>query len=340
MTPYRVAIARLLAGEPMTEHEAAALMGAIMEGELDPPQVAAVLTGLAVRGDTAAELSGFAEVMRQHALTIDAGVPVLDTCGTGGSGLPTINTSTLSAFVVATAGVKVAKHGNRASSGRCGSMDVLERLGVNIELTPATAQRILRQGPIVFMYARRHHPAVGQVTPVRGSLGFRTVFNFLGPICNPAGASMQVLGVSDANRAPILIESLRRLGSKRAMVVWGEDGLDEITLTGPTRVWELRDGAITETTVTPASVGLEAVPFEAIAGGDPDTNVAHFVSILGGTDSSPRTLHTALNAGAALYVADRATSIGEGMEIALEILASGSAMRTFEAYRAATREVV
>lgn len=337
MTAYRPAIRKMLGREELTAEEAAALMNDLMEGMLEQSQVAAILTALAAKGETAAELAGFADVMRRHALNIDAGAPVLDTCGTGGSGLPTVNTSTLCAFIVAATGTKVAKHGNRASSGRCGSMDVLEHLGVNIELTPAMAEQLIQNGPVVFMYARRHHPALGQVTPVRRSLGFRTAFNFLGPMCNPAGATMQMMGVSDPDRAPMLIETLRRLGSDRVMVVWGEDGLDEITLTGKTRAWELRNGIVSERRIDPARFGLDPVPFEEIAGGDVDENAEHFMRILSGDERGPRAAHTALNAAAGLYVAGRVASLEAGYGLAWDILTSGRALEVFETYRAASR---
>lgn len=339
MTSYPPAIRKLLGDEGLTEAEAASLMNDLMEGRLEAPQVAAVLTALAIKGETATELAGFAEVMRHHALTIDAGEPVLDTCGTGGSGLPTINTSTLCAFIVAAAGVKVAKHGNRASSGRCGSMDVLEHLGVDIELTPAHAERLLRSQPLVFMYARRHHPAVGRVTPVRRALGFRTCFNFLGPICNPAGATLQMMGVSDPDRAPLLVETLRRLGSERVMVVWGEDGLDEITITARTRVWELKNGIVSERRIDPKRFGIDPVDFDEIAGGDVETNAKHFVDILSGREGGPRAQMTALNAAGGLYVAGRVATMEAGYTLAWELLHDGAPMDVFETYRAATREL-
>ena len=339
MSAYEVAIGKLVAGDDLARTEAVSLMAEIMEGSLEPTQVAAVLTALATKGEAADELAGFAAVMRRNALTISVGEPVLDTCGTGGSGLPTINTSTLAAFVVAAAGAKVAKHGNRASSGRCGSTDVLEHLGVHIELTPAQAEELLRHGPIVVMYARRHHPAVGRVTPVRRALGFRTVFNLLGPICNPAGATRQVLGVSDPRRAPDLLHSLVELGSDRVMVVHGEDGLDEISVSGPTRIWELHDHQITERVFTPEAIGQERLPFEEVAGGDVSVNTTHFMNILAGHDPGPRTILVALNAGAALQVAGLAENLGHGFELAFELLSSGAALEVFETYRHASQEV-
>ncbi len=342
MSAYKASIDTLLAGNSLTADQAATLMSDLMEGQLEPAQVAAVLTAMAAKGETADELAGFARVMRRHALTVNAGAPVLDTCGTGGSGLATINTSTLAAFVVAAKGVKVAKHGNRASSGKCGSMDVLERLGVNIELTPMQAERLIREGDVVFMYARRHHPALGQVTPVRRALGFRTCFNFLGPICNPAMTEMQMMGVSDPTRAPLLLESLRQLGTRRAMVVWGEDGMDEISLSAPTRVWELRDGVITEGRVEPELFGLQRVDFTQISGGDVDENMRHFVGILDGSDGregGARTALVAVNAGASLMVAGLVEDLAAGYRMAADVIASGDALACFERYRDASHRV-
>lgn len=335
---YRASIAKLVTGESLSTEGAATLMNDLMEGLLEPAQVAAVLTALAAKGETADELAGFARVMRRHALPVRTDGPTLDTCGTGGSGLETINTSTLAAFVVAAAGVKVAKHGNRASSGKCGSMDVLERLGVNIELTPAQAETLLQQGPIVFMYARRHHPALGQVTPVRRALGFRTCFNFLGPICNPASTELQMMGVSDPVRAPILLESLRQLGTQRAMVVCGEDGLDEISLSAPTQAWELRDGEITTRTITPETAGLRTASFASVKGGDVEENMVYFQAILTGK-GGPRADLVALNAAGSLYVAGHAASLAEGVTQAKHILENGAAFACFETYRDATQRV-
>lgn len=336
---YQEAITRLVRQQDLPGELATRTMEALLEGALEQPQVAALLTALAAKGETATELAAFAGVLRRHMLTIDAPADALDPCGTGGSGLETVNTSTLSAFVLASCGVTVAKHGNRASSGKCGSMDVLERLGVEIELEPAQAEQVLAEEGIVFMYARRHHPALGQVTPVRRALGVRTTFNFLGPICNPAGVRRQVLGVSDPDRAPLLVQALEDLGSDRAMVVWGEDGLDELTLTTTSRIWELRDGDIRESTVRPEAFGLPRVDFEAIAGGDAETNVRLFEALLKGQGDDARTLHTALNAAAGLRVAGVAEDWSDAIEQAHQMLRSGAAWETFERYRAASRRV-
>jgi anthranilate phosphoribosyltransferase len=338
MSAFHEQMPRIIRGGTMSVAEAASVMTELIAGLLEPAQIAALLAALALRGETADELEGFAKVMRAEALTVEVPGEILDTCGTGGSGLPTVNTSTLSAFVVASAGIKVAKHGNRASSGKCGSMDVLEHLGVDVELTPARAEWLLRTGPIAFMNARNHHPGVGHATPVRRAIGFRTVFNFLGPICNPANATLQVLGVSDPARAPIMVESLRRLGSRHVFCVWAEDGLDEISLAAPTRVWELRDDMITESLICPEDLGLKTVPFSDISGGEIEENCRHFMAILDGSEFGPRRTHVALNAAAGLYVGGAAASLQAGLELAFELLQSGRALQTFHDYTSATRE--
>lgn len=336
---YAQVMPAVLAGRDLDRSTAEAVMTSMLTGGESDVGIAAFLTALTLKGESADEIAGFATAMRQQMQAIEATGPVLDTCGTGGSGLPTLNTSTLAAFVAAAAGVTVAKHGNRASSGQCGSMDVLEALGVNIDLAPAQAQTLLDAGPIVFLNARRHHPALGPLGAVRRALGFRTVFNFLGPICNPARATHQLVGVSDGARAPALLASLGALGTQRALVVAGEDGLDELSLAGPTRVWTLADGEISEGTLRPEDVGLETTAFDAVAGGDVAENAAGFLAVLGGADTGPRHAHTALNAGAALFVAGAAASLAAGVERAGEILRSGAALGVFEAYRDASQAV-
>ena len=334
---YRAAIGALVAGQDLDDGDAERVMRQLLEGSLEQAQIAALLTALAAKGESATELSAFARVLRTHMLPIEAPPNAIDPCGTGGSGLPTVNTSTLCAFVLAACGVPVAKHGNRASSGQCGSMDVLEAMGVHIELTPQAAERVLREHGIVFMYARRHHPALGQVTPVRRALGFRTAFNFLGPICNPASVPYQVLGVSAADRAPLLAQALARLGTRRAMVVHGEDGLDELTLTGESTVWELEDGAVRSYTVAPEQVGVARVTFEAIAGGGCARNVALATAVLRGEADAARTAHTALNAAAGLIVTGLYADWRSAYDRANEVLRSGAAWTCFERYRDATR---
>lgn len=339
MSPYHDMIETLLDRRDLTRPQAARAMSEMLEGLWDPPRIAAFLTALAMKGETAAELSGLAEVMRRHMIPVDAPADTVDTCGTGGSGLSTVNTSTLCAFVLAAAGVPVAKHGNRASSGKCGSMDVLEHLGVNIELSPTQAQAVLEEAGLVFLYARRHHPALGQVTPVRRSLGFRTTFNFLGPICNPARVRRQMMGVSDPDVAPLLLRSLEALGAERAIVAWGEDGLDEITLTTATRLWTLDGGEIRDGSVAPEDFGFTRVAFDAIAGGEIVENAGHMEAILQGRSTEARLAHTAVNAGAGLWVAGAVGTMEEGVERARALLASGAPYEAFERYRSASRAV-
>lgn len=335
-TAYQAAMTRLRAGSPLTGAEATAAMDMLMTGAAEPAQAAALLTALAMRGITAPELTAMARAMRAHARRVEVQGPLLDTCGTGGSGLETANTSTMVAFVAAAAGVKVAKHGNRASSGRCGSADVLEALGVRLEVGPEEAASLLERLGVACLMAPLYHPAVRHVVPVRRALGFRTVFNLLGPLCNPAGTGLHLMGVSDREAAPLMAETLGALGATRAMLVRGEDGLDELTLTGPTRIWELRDGRVTERLFQLDEVGLAPVPFEAIAGGDKAQNTRLFMELLSGRERGPRGQHLRLNAGAALHVAGRADTIAEGYALADALIASGAALTRFEDYRDAT----
>ncbi len=339
---YQHAMPKLLAGQTLSRDEARALMADIMVGDVSHPRIAAVLTALAMRGEHADELAGFATVMRERArrvpFTRQAGVPLLDTCGTGGSGLDTANTSTMAAFVLAAAGVTVAKHGNRSSSGRCGSMDVLEAMGVRIEVGPEEAAGLLATQGVAFLFAPLFHPAVGFVMPVRRDLGFRTVFNFLGPLCNPAMATHQVLGVSDPTHAERMAHALCELGSERVMVVHGSDGLDELTLQGPSRVWHVTRGEVQATEITPESVGLDRRPLRDFAGGGPAENAAIFEAVLRGDEvreGAAHGAHVALNAAAGLLVCGSVTSLEEGVVAARDILASGAAWERFVALRQA-----
>ena len=335
---YRESIALLLREQELPRPLAAALMEATMAGELDHPQVAAVLTALSLRGESADELEEFARAMRAAAVPVDGGDGLVDTCGTGGSGLDTVNTSTLAAFVLAAAGVRVAKHGNRSASGRCGSADVLERLGVPIALDRAAVERLLAEQDLAFLFAPAFHPAMRHVVPVRRALGFRTVFNFLGPLCNPAGPVAQVLGVSDAARAPRMARALHGVGVSRALVVAGQDGLDELSLAAPTDLFELRpDGSVEQRVLRPEDVGLRTVPFASIAGGGPEENVRLFEALLRGTERGPRSAHLALNAGAGLLVAGVVPDLRAGVERAAALLESGAAGEAFDRYRAAAR---
>lgn len=340
---YDTAMPRLLAGQTLDRAAASALMADIMVGDVSHPRIAAVLTALAVRGETADELTGFAAVMRDRArrvpFTAPPGEALLDTCGTGGSGLDTANTSTMAAFVLAAAGVRVAKHGNRSSSGRCGSMDVLERLGVHIEIGPEQAAALLTSQGVAFLFAPLYHPAVGFVMPVRRDLGFRTVFNFLGPLCNPAFATHQVLGVSDPQRAELMAKALADLGSERVMVVHGDDGLDEFTLSASSTVWHVAEGQVHIERVTPSDVGLPHAELAAFQGGSPEDNEAIFTTVLQGNNTGAHRDHLALNAAAGLVVTGKVASLREGVCQALELIESGAAWRSFESYRMATQSL-
>ncbi len=275
-------LAGLLRGEDLSEDRAADVMGAIMRGEAEPTQVAGLLVALRAKGESPSEIAGFVRAMMAHAAPIAVAGPLLDTCGTGGDGAGTFNVSTVTALVVAAAGVRVAKHGNRAASGTCGSADLLEAWGVHIELPPEAVATTIDELGIGFLYARSFHPAMRHVGPVRVQLGVRTVFNVLGPLSNPAGASHQVVGVSDARLAPVMAEALARLGKTHALVFRGADGLDELTTTGPSQMWEVRDGAVTESRVDPADLGIPTATVEALRGGSVADNVAIADAILAG----------------------------------------------------------
>ena len=334
MTAYASVMHRLLGGHDLTRSDAEDCMEMLLVGKLGPVRCAAVLTALASKGLSVPEVIGFASTMRRHAHLVNHPGRLLDTCGTGGSGLPTLNTSTLAALICAAGGVKVAKHGNRASSGKCGSMDVLEHLGVNIDLEPAQAQALLLRSKIVFLNARRHHPALGPLGAIRQALGFRTVFNLLGPICNPASPTHQLIGVSDPLYAPLMLKALRELGTQRAMVVHGEDGLDEISLAGRTRFWELNDdGSIYDGVIVPEDYRLKRAPFAKTAGGAVHTNAERFLALLQGEEHGPARDHTLLNAGAALYVAGKVGDIETGIDRAQQQLDSGNAYRMYMAYK-------
>src|SRR5688572_19042585 len=322
---YREAIAKLIRREDLTGDEAAGVMAEIMDGALTQAQMGAFLAAMAQKGETGEELAGFARVMRERALRVEVQGDLLDTCGTGGSGLATHNTSTMVAFVLAEAGVRVAKHGNRASTGVCGSMDVLEELGVPIDLGADVVRRSIEECGVGFMFAPRFHPALKHVGPVRKELGVRSSFNFLGPLANPAGTRFQLLGVCDRHRAPLMIEALLRLGSERAMIVCGEDGLDEITLTGFTLVWELEQGAIHSHRFSPEDAGLRPVDFRAIQGGDRASNARAFLEVLGGKRRDAVRDHVAINAAAALLMMELARDLREGFERAVAILDGGGA---------------
>lgn len=322
----REAVEKLVTGQSLMQDEAAAVMEEIMTGNATPAQIGAFLTALRIKGETVDEIAGLATVMREKALRVEFGGPVVDTCGTGGDGAGTFNVSTAAAFVVAGAGLTVAKHGNRAASSKSGSADVLEAAGVKINLTPEQVKACLEQTGIGFMFAQAFHPAMRYVGPVRSELGIRTVFNILGPLTNPAGAKSQVLGVGSDTLLLKMAEALQRLGTRHAMVVWGADGLDEISISGPTRVHYVKDMTVEYQTIHPEDFGFARAPREAVRGGTPAENAAMLKEVLSGQPGPVRDM-VVLNAAAALVVGDAVKDMKEGVALAQESITSGRAMQ-------------
>ena len=328
-------LAKLVEGQTLTSEEAHAFFSACLRGEPTPAQVAAAVTALRIRGETVDEITAFAAAMRDAALSLDHPFDeVIDTCGTGGDGLHTYNISTAVAFVLAGAGLKVAKHGNRAVSSKSGSSDVLAALGVNLDATIPQQARALDQAGIAFLFAPTYHGAMRHVGPVRAEIGFRTVFNLLGPLCNPAHATRQVMGVYDPALLEPLAEVLGRLGARRAWTVHGQ-GLDELTTTGPTEVAEWKDGAVRRFTVTPADAGLPLAALDDLRGGDAEHNAAALTALLAGEPGPYRDI-VLLNAAAALVVADRAADLRLGAELAAAVIDDGRAARALAALVEAT----
>lgn len=314
-------------GHSLTEEQAEAAMRALLAGESTPVLTAALLTALRVKGETVEELAGFARAMRAAATRVPVAEdcrPILDTCGTGGDGLLTFNISTVSAFVVAGAGVRVAKHGNRSISSLCGSADVLEALGVRTTVEPATVARAIREVGIGFLFAPAFHGAMRHVQPVRLELKMRTVFNFLGPLTNPAGAEIQVAGTWSEAAAEKIAGALGRLGSRRAYVVNGSDGLDELTITGPSTVFAVQSGVVDRIVVSPEDFGIRRQPGDAMRGGNAERNGAIAESILSGEQGPPRDV-VLMNAALALVAAGKAAGFLEGMAHAAASVDSGSA---------------
>lgn len=325
------AIKAIVAGRALSQDEAAAVMEQIMTGEATAAQIGAFLTGLHIKGETDAEIAGMAEIMRAKAVRVYHDGPVLDTCGTGGDSSNTFNISTAAAFVAAGAGATVAKHGNRAMSSKCGSADVLEGLGVNIELDAEGVARCLHDAGIGFMFAQKFHPAMRYVGPIRREIGIRTVFNVLGPLTNPAHAEYQVLGVASAALAEKLARALSRMGSRHALVVHGTDGVDELSLSAPSLIWEVRAGVEPQRQeIAPEALGLARAERSAILGGSVAENVATVRGILGGEIGGPRRDIVLLNAAAALVASEQAETIVEGLEIARATIESGAAAARME----------
>ncbi len=340
---FRDALTQVMTGNSLAEQEADAVMAAMMSGEAPPAQVAALLTALKIKGETVAEIAGLARGMRAKSVRVSLpdDIAALDTCGTGGDHSGSFNISTAAAFVVASAGQPVAKHGNRAATSQCGSADVLEALGARADLAPDAVARCVAETGFGFMYAPMYHPAMKYVAPIRKEIGFRTVFNILGPLTNPAGVAHQVLGVAEAGLVQPMAQALLLLGTRRALVVHGEDGLDEISLSAPTRVAEVDGvtGQITEYTLTPTDVGLALAPREALKGGDAKRNATLLRGILSGELTGAPADVVALNAGAALFVAGKAASLRDGVALAQAQFAPDRALRSLGAFVALTQDL-
>ena len=316
--------------EDLTAEEAAGAMREVMEGRAAPASLAALLSALVMKGERPSEIVGFARTMREHAVTMSAPVgDVFDTCGTGGDRSGTFNISSAAAIVIAACGVPVAKHGNRSVSSRCGSADVFEALGVNIAASPSTVERTLREIGIAFFFAPTFHPSMKHAAQTRRELGIRTAFNLLGPLTNPAGATRQLVGVPRPELTELLARALLMLGSTRAWVVHGADGIDEISTTGYTKLSECRDGAVHTFYVHPADFGLTKSSPAELKGGDAAENAAIVRDVLAGT-CGPRRDVVLLNAGVALFVAGRVTTMREGIAAAAAAVDSGAASQRLE----------
>jgi anthranilate phosphoribosyltransferase len=304
----------------------------IMKGDATPAQVGALLMGLAQRGETPEELTGAAESMRAHAVTVPTTrKPLVDTCGTGGDSAGTFNISTASAFVVAGAGVGVAKHGNRSVSSACGSADVIEALGANIDLTPEAAAVCLDKTNMMFLFAPRYHPATGHAVSIRRDLGMRTLFNLLGPLCNPAPLTHQMMGIFAPSLRTTAAKVLGLLGLEHALVVHGHEGLDEVALSGKTEISEWREDTITELTIHPEDFGINTSPTSSLAGGDAPRNAQIIRDLLSGSLGPHRDV-VVLNAGVCLYASDAVSSIGDGVLLAQEVINTGKGMVTLNAF--------
>ena len=332
------AIDRVAAGDDLGADEAAAVLREIMGGNASEAQSAAFLVALRTKGETVSEIAGLARTMRELAVRVEVdGGPLVDTAGTGG-GRPTFNVSTTAALVAAAAGCTVAKHGNRSATSRCGSADVLEALGARIDLGPEAVAECIESVGFGFMFAPLHHLAMRHVVPVRKELGVRTIFNFLGPLTNPAGATRQVIGVSDGRYLETIAAALAELDTETALVVSSEDGLDEFSASGATRVVELRAGRLEGYEVTPAELGVEPAADGAVGAGEPDENAEVVRRVLGGGPGTERSL-TVLNAGAAIYAGGVSDSIEAGVRRAEEALDSGAARELLERFVSRSREL-
>lgn len=324
-------LSKIIAGQDLGREEISGVFSRIFSGDLTDAQIGAFIAALATKGETFEELAGAAQAMRQKATRVQASSSiVVDTCGTGGDQAGTFNISTTAAFVVAGSGVTVAKHGNRSISSQCGSADVLEALGVNLDTEPEVAEEAINEINIGFMFAPRFHGAMKYAAGPRKELGVRTVFNILGPLTNPAGANCQVLGVFASHLTEMVAGALNLLGSRRAFVVHGHEGLDEISVCAPTRVSELKDKTVSTYDITPEQFFSESAQSRDLAGGTPAENAETTRRILGGKDHGPRRNVVAINAAAALVAADQAPTLADGLARANEIIDSGRAMEKLE----------
>jgi len=324
-------LAKLVQGLDLSRSEMEGAIVEVIDGRSTAAQTGGLLTALAAKGESVEELVATVHVLRERCLRVSYPGSLIDTCGTGGDGLGTFNVSTACAFVAAAAGAKVAKHGNRAASGKVGAADVLEALGVRLEVSPQTAVRCLDRCGFAFLFAPAYHPALRRLGPLRRELGFRTLLNLTGPMCNPAGVTRQVVGLFAPQWLVPVAETLRVLGSERVMVVHGADGSDELTPTAASSVVELRDGELSNYQVEPEDFGITRCRIEDLAGGDAAENARLLREVLGGAEG-PRSDAVALNAGAALYVADLAPSLGAGIDKARDVLAAGLALGLLEVY--------
>lgn len=331
---FKPLLARLADGANLTEDDAEAFFAACLRGEPTPAQVAAALTAMRLRGETVGEIVAGARAMRAAATRLDVPYPTIDVCGTGGDGLHTLNISTAVGFVAAGGGLKVAKHGNRALSSRSGASDVLTALGINIQAGPDRQREALDKAGICFLFAPAHHGSTRHVAPIRAELGFRTVFNLLGPLTNPAGAQRQVLGVFSARWVEPLARVLGQLGAERAWVVHGQ-GMDEMTTTGPTEVAEWRDGQMRLFTVTPEAVGLPTATQEQLMGGDPEANAIALTALLEGEPGPYRDV-VLLNAAAAFLVGEKVETLREGIALGQAVIDDGRAKAALAGLVAAT----
>ena len=328
----REAIIKLSKKEDLTYDEAESVMNEIMDGAATPVQMASYLTALSMKGETIDEITASAAGMRAHCIKLLHDMDVLEIVGTGGDGANSFNISTTSSLVIAAGGVPVAKHGNRAASSKSGAADVLEALGVKITIPPEKSAEILKKINICFLFAQNYHIAMKYVAPIRKELGIRTVFNILGPLSNPAGANMELMGVFDQSLVEPLAQVMMKLGVNRGMVVFGQDKLDEISMSAPTSVCEIKDGEFTSYVLTPEQLGYERFTKEELQGGTPQENAEITKAILEGKETGAKRHAVCLNAGAALYIAGKAASIEAGVKMAEQLIDSGAALKKLEEF--------